>query len=145
AVEFTRSPAHRHDRNAGQILGVGDGSKQVGEVIAVSFDEQDIGGRSDSVGPFDVEADFQSPAGIDDRIAGPACLVALGQAGRRRDAESRIESRQVSGDVRLIVSVDDGDGLSSAIPWDAVKGNLVEAISMANLGGTESAWKARPA
>jgi hypothetical protein len=59
----------------------------------------------------------------------------LGQeaAGRSWKTESIVKNIQVLEDVRVVVSVDDGDGLSRASSLDAAEHDVVKSIGMANL------------
>ena len=59
----------------------------------------------------------------------------------------RVEGGQVAGDIGLVVGIDNGNGLAPAIAFDSavVKGDLIEAIGLPNLAGTEPARLSRSA
>src|SRR5436305_353094 len=83
--------AHGNDRYAGLAAGVVDGGKQVAEIVGVGLDEEDLGSGGDGMGPFDIEADFQSPALVGGGEGGAAILIDLGEAGGRGDAQGGVE------------------------------------------------------
>ncbi len=89
------------------------------------------------MGPFDVEADLEPPALVGGGVVGAAVLVYLLETRRGGQAVGRVEGGQVTGDIGLVVGINDGNGLAAAIPLDGapVEGDLIEAISLADLAG----------
>src|SRR5581483_12413548 len=99
-------------------LGVVYSCQQIGEAIAIGFDEQDLRTGSDGVRPFDVERNLQRPAAIRARVARAAALVDLLEAAVGRGAGGQAillaEDVEVTLDRRVVVGIDDGDGLAGA-------------------------------
>src|SRR5205085_3535935 len=81
-----------------------------------------------------VKRDFSSPAGVDFRMT---LWSRLGQhaASRAGQTERGVENVQVLEDVGVIVSVDDGDGLTRAVALHAAESNLIKPISLPDLSG----------
>jgi hypothetical protein len=75
-------------------------------------------------------------------VVGLAALVDLGEAGRGGEAVGAVEGRQVAGDVRVVVGIDDADGHAAAVAGDQAVGGIlepdaVEAVGVADLGRRE--------
>ena len=70
---------------------------------------------------------------------GPRRLLTLREAGRSQ-AEGAVEVLQIVGDVRIVVGIDDGDGLAGPGAADGAAGkrHLIEAVGMGNLGRREN-------
>ena len=100
-----------------------------------------MGARGDGVGPFDVQRDFQGPAGIGRRWAARGGFgenkIAVGIGGG--EVKGLAEDAQVVGDVGGVVGIDDGDGLACAVGVDGVfavaEDDVVEAIGVADFAG----------
>ena len=133
-LSLGESPAHRHDRHAGLAGGGGHAGHQVGERLAVGLDQDDLGAGGHGMGPFDVERFLDFPvvgAGPTRVSSGQRCglttLIEYRQERRRRpvlvverragggQAELGVERVQGLEDARVVVSVDDGDGLAGAV------------------------------
>ena len=128
------APAHRHHRHAGLAGGGGHAGHQVGERLAVGLDQDDLRPGRDGMRPFDVERflDFPVVGAGAIRVGGGqgrglAVLVEHRQERRRRPVLS-VERRpgvgqpelgveRVEGleDARVVVGIDDGDGLAGAV------------------------------
>ena len=85
-LTFGETPAHRYHRHAG-LLGGGDhAGHQVGQRLAVGFDENDLGPGSHGMHPFHVERGLGLPIG--GRRAHSDPLPAGGRFGRSDSAPS---------------------------------------------------------
>jgi hypothetical protein len=51
------------------------------------------------------------------------------------EVEVLVESDQVGPDVGIVADIHDGDGLAAAVAGDAVEGDLVESVRVADLCG----------
>ena len=129
--------AHGDDHDAGLVGGVGGGCEKVGVGVVVGLDEENVGPRSDGVGPLDVQRDLRGPTAVRRRGRAAAGLVHLREARGVGKAEDLIELVQVVGYVRIVVGVHDGDGRPSAVGRDrtAVVANLVKPVGVSDLGG----------
>ena len=63
-LSFGQAPAHRHHRHAGLAGGGGHAGHQVGERLAVGFDQDDLSPGGDGMGPFDVERFLDFPVSV---------------------------------------------------------------------------------
>src|SRR5579871_6823433 len=64
ATVLAAAPAIRHHDDAGNTGGILIRRVQVGPGTTGGFDEKNVRCRSDGVSPFDVERDFEAPAGV---------------------------------------------------------------------------------
>src|SRR5207245_394082 len=83
--------------------------------------------------PFHVERDFSRPAGVGFRMTFGSDLLQEVDRGSTRKRERAIENIQILVNVRVVVSIDDGDGLPRPISLDAAEHDVVKPIGMANL------------
>src|SRR5262245_59746973 len=83
--------------------------------------------------PFDIQSDFASPAAVGRRQRASSSLVHLGEYGIGQ-AKLCVEGYQVTGDVGIVVGINNGNGRAGPIQVD-----LVEAIGMADLAWCQSA------
>src|SRR6266849_7103757 len=89
--------------------------------------------------PLDVQRRLQCPNRAYRRKGGAASLVDLSEFWRIGQAERPIEIVQVADHPRIMKSLDDSDGLPAAVGLHVTigEGELIEAIGMANLSGSE--------
>ena len=89
------------------------------------------------MGPLHIQGDFTGPPAVRRGQGATAALIEDAEAGRCIEAELAVEHRQVIHDVRVVVGVDDGDGLTRAVGRHAPAGktDLIEPVGMANLSG----------
>ena len=91
------------------------------------------------MGPFDVQRLFFLARPLDSggRVStrkGAAELVQLGEcriarSAERGEAELVREGVQVARRIRIVVGVDDGDGLATAVPLDSAKGDAGRIVA----------------
>src|SRR5271157_5325398 len=126
-----RSPAHRDYADARLIAGVIDCTEQGGKAVRRSFDQNDIGSGSHGVGPLDVERRLQRPA----RVGRGRAQVVDGERGRSGEAVLLVKGSKVGTDVRVVVGIDDGDGLSRTVAGNlaARERDLVYSVSVLDL------------
>ena len=128
------APAHRHHRHARLAGGRGHAGHQVRKRLAVGFDQDDLGAGRDGMGPFDVERFLDFPVVGAGAVGvgrwqgrGLAVLVEHRQERRRRPVlvverrsgggqpELGVERVEGLEDARIVVGIDDGDGLAGAV------------------------------
>ena len=138
-LAFGEAPAHRHHRHAGLAGGGGHAGHQVGKRLAVGLDQDDLGTGGDGMSPFDVERflDFPVVGAGPVRVGrgqgrGLAVLIEHRQERRRRPVlaverrsgvgQPELGVERVEGlvDARVVVGIDDGDGLAGAVQREAV-------------------------
>src|SRR5262245_47883239 len=90
--------------------------------------------------PFDVQSDLLRPAGVGPRQGRAAILIYFRKGWWVRQPQRLIEHVQVGGDVRIVVSVDNGDRLAGAIGGRLAECSLIKAVGMAYIGGSQSEW-----
>ena len=97
---------------AGVVLG----GQEVAQAAAGRLHQQDAGAGGDGVGPLHVEADLERPPAVGPGVGGAAGLVDLREATVRRRAGRETvlgaEGAEIGLGARVVVGVDDGDGLA---------------------------------
>src|SRR5690242_18620295 len=89
--KLAATPAHGNDRYGRHCTCIDSAGHEVAPGIALSFDQENVGARSHGVGPFDVQGDFPSPAGVWDRQRAASSLIDDFEAWRRCDSKLGIE------------------------------------------------------
>jgi hypothetical protein len=69
------------------------------------------------VRPLDIEGDFRGPAAVGGWVFRTTVLGYLGE-NRVRETELLVEGLEVRGDIGIVVSINDSDGLRVAIRGD---------------------------
>ncbi len=141
AGEFAAPPAHGDDGNIRIIGRRFDRREEVAVRVRVALEQNNVGIRSDGVGPFHVERFLDVP-GPRLRVGGerrPSRLVEHFQrrVARRvelRQAEFAAEAVGVGKDVGVVIGVDDGNRLTGAGPRRAAETDRVDAIGRLHLG-----------
>jgi hypothetical protein len=91
------------------------------------------------MGRLDIQGDFDRPAGVGRGQSRASRFIHLAEARGRRQAVCGIERGQIAANIRIVVGIDDGDGLAAAVDGRAAgQPNLVEAVSVTDLAGTDS-------
>ena len=115
-------------------------NSDLAKAVAYSgLDQKNVGLRSNRVSPFYVERDFADPTRVGRRKARAAALIHLGE-DRIRQPELHVELVKVVGDIRIVESIHDGDGLSATVTLHRAIGkeNLIESVGVSNLTRIES-------
>ena len=123
-AEFPAAPAHGDGHHAGLTVSIAHPAEQVAQTIGARLHEKDVGPRGDGMSPFHVERDFARPVGVGSGLSLGSGLREEAAGGPSRNAERVIENVQVLEDVRIIVRIDDGNGLSGAVATDLDFRNL---------------------
>jgi len=111
---FVAAPTEGNGRDPFLAPRVIDRVQQIVGRGGARLDEENVRARGDGMGPFDVEGNFQSPAGIDGRARSGRGFgedeITVGIFDGQ--VESFAEDAQVVVDVGGVVGIDDGDGLA---------------------------------
>ncbi len=141
AREFAFAPAVGDYGDARPVGGGRFGLVHVRIVGRRGLEQDDVGFRCHRVGPLHVERFLEVP--VADRRVGVRrqrrAAVFVQHLERRaagvelRQAEIRVEGGRVGDDVRIVVGVDDGDGLTGAVADDSIERNQVHAVRRLHL------------
>ena len=86
------------------------------------------------MGPLHVERDLFCPTHVGRGKRGASALVLHFETRRGNEAKRRVKDTQIVRDVRVVVGIHNGNGLSGAGPLDGAKRNLIKPVSLSHLG-----------